>query len=53
MMFKPAFLVSYLSSFMSQQPGDAVTTGTPRSSRASETPSALGSKASVSNARGS
>lgn len=29
MIFKPAFLVSYLSRFMSLQPGDIVTTGTP------------------------
>jgi 2,4-didehydro-3-deoxy-L-rhamnonate hydrolase len=29
MIFKPAFLVSYLSKFMSLQPGDIVTTGTP------------------------
>jgi 2,4-diketo-3-deoxy-L-fuconate hydrolase len=29
MIFKPAFLVSYLSQFMSLQPGDVVTTGTP------------------------
>jgi len=29
MIFKPAFLVSYLSKFMSLQPGDVVTTGTP------------------------
>jgi 5-carboxymethyl-2-hydroxymuconate isomerase len=29
MLFKPAFLVSYLSAFMSLQPGDIVTTGTP------------------------
>jgi 5-carboxymethyl-2-hydroxymuconate isomerase len=29
MLFKPAFLVSYLSQFMSLQPGDIVTTGTP------------------------
>jgi len=29
MIFKPAFLVSYLSQFMSLQPGDLVTTGTP------------------------
>jgi 2,4-diketo-3-deoxy-L-fuconate hydrolase len=29
MVFKPAFLVSYLSHFMSLQPGDVVTTGTP------------------------
>ena len=29
MIFKPAFLVSYLSRFMSLQPGDVVTTGTP------------------------
>jgi 2,4-diketo-3-deoxy-L-fuconate hydrolase len=29
MIFKPAFLVSYLSHFMSLQPGDVITTGTP------------------------
>jgi 2,4-didehydro-3-deoxy-L-rhamnonate hydrolase len=29
MLFKPAYLVSYLSAFMSLQPGDIVTTGTP------------------------
>jgi 2,4-didehydro-3-deoxy-L-rhamnonate hydrolase len=29
MLFKPAFIVSYLSEFMSLQPGDLVTTGTP------------------------
>ncbi len=29
MVFKPAFIVSYLSQFMSLQPGDVVTTGTP------------------------
>jgi 2,4-didehydro-3-deoxy-L-rhamnonate hydrolase len=29
MIFKPAFLVSYLSQFMSLQPGDIVSTGTP------------------------
>ncbi|HWK49157.1 MAG TPA: fumarylacetoacetate hydrolase family protein, partial [Steroidobacter sp.] len=29
MIFKPAFLVSYLSQFMSLQPGDIITTGTP------------------------
>jgi len=29
MLFKPAFLVSYLSGFMSLQPGDIVSTGTP------------------------
>lgn len=29
MIFKPAFLVSYLSRFMSLQPGDIITTGTP------------------------
>ena len=29
MIFKPAFLVSYLSNFMSLQPGDIVSTGTP------------------------
>src|SRR5439155_15440097 len=30
MIFKPAFLVSYLSQFMSLQPGDIISTGTPR-----------------------
>ena len=29
MIFKPAFLVSYLSQFMSLQPGDLIATGTP------------------------
>jgi 2,4-diketo-3-deoxy-L-fuconate hydrolase len=29
MIFRPAFLVSYLSQFMSLQPGDVVSTGTP------------------------
>jgi 2,4-didehydro-3-deoxy-L-rhamnonate hydrolase len=29
MLFKPAFLVAYLSQFMSLQPGDIVSTGTP------------------------
>jgi 5-carboxymethyl-2-hydroxymuconate isomerase len=29
MIFKPAFILSYLSRFMSLQPGDIVTTGTP------------------------
>lgn len=29
MIFKPAFIVSYLSRFMSLQPGDVITTGTP------------------------
>jgi 2-keto-4-pentenoate hydratase/2-oxohepta-3-ene-1,7-dioic acid hydratase in catechol pathway len=29
MLFKPSFLVSYLSQFMSLQPGDIVSTGTP------------------------
>jgi 2,4-diketo-3-deoxy-L-fuconate hydrolase len=29
MIFRPAFLVSYISQFMSLQPGDVVTTGTP------------------------
>ena len=29
MVFKPAFLVSYLSQFMSLHPGDVITTGTP------------------------
>lgn len=29
MVFKPAFLVSYLSKFMSLQPGDIISTGTP------------------------
>ena len=29
MVFKPAFLVSYLSQFMSLQPGDVISTGTP------------------------
>jgi 2,4-didehydro-3-deoxy-L-rhamnonate hydrolase len=29
MVFKPAFLVRYLSHFMSLQPGDLISTGTP------------------------
>ena len=29
MVYKPAFLVSYLSQFMTLQPGDVITTGTP------------------------
>jgi 2-keto-4-pentenoate hydratase/2-oxohepta-3-ene-1,7-dioic acid hydratase in catechol pathway len=29
MIFRPAFLVSYLSRLMSLQPGDIVSTGTP------------------------
>ena len=29
MIFKPAFIVSYLSQFMSLQPGDIISTGTP------------------------
>jgi len=29
MIFKPAFLVRYLSQFMSLQPGDIISTGTP------------------------
>jgi 2,4-diketo-3-deoxy-L-fuconate hydrolase len=29
MIFKPAFIVSYLSQFMSLQPGDVICTGTP------------------------
>jgi len=29
MIFKPAFLVSYLSQFISLQPGDIISTGTP------------------------
>ena len=29
MIFRPAFLVSYISQFMSLQPGDVVSTGTP------------------------
>ena len=29
MVYKPAFLVSYLSQFMSLQPGDIISTGTP------------------------
>ena len=29
MIFKPAYLVSYLSQFMSLQPGDIISTGTP------------------------
>jgi len=29
MVFKPAYIVSYLSQFMSLQPGDIISTGTP------------------------
>jgi 2-keto-4-pentenoate hydratase/2-oxohepta-3-ene-1,7-dioic acid hydratase in catechol pathway len=29
MIFSPAFIVSYLSQFMSLQPGDVISTGTP------------------------
>lgn len=29
MIFKPAFIVEYLSRFMSLQPGDIISTGTP------------------------
>ena len=29
MIFKPAFIVSYLSQFMSLHPGDVISTGTP------------------------
>lgn len=29
MVYKPAFLVSYLSQFMTLHPGDVITTGTP------------------------
>ena len=29
MVYKPAFLLSYMSQFMSFQPGDIITTGTP------------------------
>jgi 2-keto-4-pentenoate hydratase/2-oxohepta-3-ene-1,7-dioic acid hydratase in catechol pathway len=29
MVYKPAFLVSYLSQFMSLHPGDVISTGTP------------------------
>jgi 2,4-diketo-3-deoxy-L-fuconate hydrolase len=29
MVYKPAFLVSYISRFMSLQPGDVISTGTP------------------------
>jgi 2-keto-4-pentenoate hydratase/2-oxohepta-3-ene-1,7-dioic acid hydratase in catechol pathway len=29
MIFRPAFLVHYLSQFMSLQPGDVISTGTP------------------------
>jgi len=29
MIFNPAFLVSYISQFMSLQPGDIISTGTP------------------------
>jgi 5-carboxymethyl-2-hydroxymuconate isomerase len=29
MVYRPAFLVSYISQFMSLQPGDVISTGTP------------------------
>jgi 2,4-diketo-3-deoxy-L-fuconate hydrolase len=29
MIFRPSYLLSYISQFMSMQPGDIVTTGTP------------------------
>jgi 2,4-diketo-3-deoxy-L-fuconate hydrolase len=38
MIFKPPFLVSYLSQFMSLQPGDIVTTGTPPGVGLGQTP---------------
>jgi 2,4-diketo-3-deoxy-L-fuconate hydrolase len=38
MIFKPAFLLAYLSRFMSLQPGDIVTTGTPAGVGAGQRP---------------
>lgn len=38
MVFKPAFLVSYLSQFMSLQPGDVISTGTPPGVGLGQTP---------------
>lgn len=38
MIFKPAFIVEYLSQFMSLQPGDIITTGTPPGVGLGQTP---------------
>ena len=38
MVFKPAYIVSYLSQFMSLQPGDVITTGTPPGVGLGQTP---------------
>lgn len=38
MLFKPAFIVSYLSQFMSLQPGDVISTGTPPGVGLGQTP---------------
>lgn len=38
MVYKPAFLVSYLSQFMSLQPGDVISTGTPPGVGLGQTP---------------
>lgn len=38
MIFKPAFIVSYLSQFMSLQPGDIISTGTPPGVGLGQTP---------------
>ncbi|MDK9684834.1 fumarylacetoacetate hydrolase family protein [Pseudoalteromonas shioyasakiensis] len=38
MIFKPAFIVSYLSQFMSLQPGDVISTGTPPGVGLGQTP---------------
>lgn len=38
MVFKPAFIVSYLSQFMSLQPGDIISTGTPPGVGLGQTP---------------
>lgn len=38
MVFKPAFIVSYLSQFMSLQPGDVISTGTPPGVGLGQTP---------------
>ncbi|NWM24743.1 fumarylacetoacetate hydrolase family protein, partial [Escherichia coli] len=38
MIFRPPFILSYLSRFMSLQPGDIVTTGTPPGVGLGQTP---------------
>ena len=38
MVFDPAFIVSYLSQFMSLQPGDVISTGTPPGVGLGQTP---------------